>query len=55
MRYKPLTCNDVKIILKRLGFVFEYQKGSSHEHWGKETLDGKRFKVTVDCPKSPFG
>jgi len=49
---KPLTCKEVKRILKNLGFEFRNQVGS-HEHWIKETSSGRR-KVTVDCPKAPF-
>ncbi|TAL21408.1 MAG: type II toxin-antitoxin system HicA family toxin [Nitrospirae bacterium] len=52
--YPPLTCKDVKRILKNLGFKARPQKSTSHEQWVK--FDGdKLFKVTVDCPKSPFG
>ncbi len=47
-QYPPLTCREVKIILKKLGFVFDRQRGS-HEQWSK----GK-YRVTVDCPKQPF-
>lgn len=51
--HPPLTCKDVKIILKKLGFAPRPQKGTSHEQWVK--IDGNRIhKVTVDCPKSPF-
>ena len=52
--HPPLTCKDVKHILKRLGFNPRPQKGTSHEQWVKYAGD-KLFKVTVDCPKSPFG
>ena len=51
--YPPLTCKDVKRILKNLGFNPRPQKGTSHEQWVKH-VDGKLFKVTVDCPKAPF-
>lgn len=53
---RQLTCNDVKTILKNLGFTFRKQKGS-HEHWIKDIeIRGKkhRRKVTLDCPKAPF-
>lgn len=50
--FPPLTCKEVKIILKNLGFNFKNQKGS-HEQWIKD-INGERFKVTVDCPKAPF-
>jgi len=51
--YPPLTCKDVKKILAYLGFTARPQKGTSHEQWVKE-VNGKLYKVTVDCPKSPF-
>ncbi|PQJ94698.1 type II toxin-antitoxin system HicA family toxin [Chromatium okenii] len=50
--YPPLTCIEVKRILRTLGFNPRPQKSTSHEQWVKD--DGKRYKVTVDCPKSPF-
>lgn len=52
-RKSPLTCRDVKQILKNLGFEEQPQGGTSHRHW-KKVVGGKLFKVTVDCPKSPF-
>ncbi|MCO6427124.1 type II toxin-antitoxin system HicA family toxin [Nitrosomonas communis] len=51
--HPPLTCKDVKKILTSLGFTPRPQKGTSHEQWVK-VENGKLFKVTVDCPKSPF-
>ena len=51
--YRPLTCKDVKTILKNLGFEVRPKKGTSHEHWVKR-CDKGFFKVTVDCPKAPF-
>lgn len=51
--HPPLTCKQVKQILGTLGFTPRPQKGTSHEHWVKDA-DGRRYKVTVDCPKSPF-
>lgn len=48
----PLTCKDVKAILKKLGFQFIKQEGS-HEKWRKEK-GHHRWNVTVDCPKAPF-
>lgn len=51
-KYRPLTCKEVKRILRALGFEFCRQKGS-HEHW-KAEVDGKMRLVTVDCPKQPF-
>lgn len=53
-RHRPLTCKEVKTILRNLGFEPRPQKGTSHEQWVKDT-PGHRFKVTVDCPKQPFG
>lgn len=50
--YPMLTCQQVKAILKNLGFEPREQKGS-HQHWVKD-VGGKRYKVTVDCPKAPF-
>ena len=52
-KHKPLTCKEVKTILKNLGFTPRPRKGTSHEQWTKET-DNTFHKVTVDCPKSPF-
>lgn len=52
-QYPPLTCKQVKQILTSLGFSPRPIKGTSHEQWIKD-LDGKRYKVTVDCPKAPF-
>lgn len=49
----PLTCKQVKEILVNLGFSPRPQKGTSHEQWVKTDND-RRYKVTVDCPKSPF-
>lgn len=50
-KWKPLTCKEVKAILRNLGFVYRNTEGS-HENWIK---DGPPFrKVTVDCPKAPF-
>lgn len=52
-RYPPLTCPEVKRILRALGFTPRPQQGTSHEQWVKDTPGGRR-KVTVDCPKAPF-
>lgn len=52
-RFPPLTCAEVKRILKILGFTPRPSTGGSHEHWIKDTPHGRR-KVTVDCPKAPF-
>lgn len=48
----PLTCRQVKKGLKKLGFEPRTQRGS-HEQWIKDE-GGRRYKVTVDCPKAPF-
>lgn len=53
-KFAPPTCSQVKMALKNMGFIPEKQNGTSHEHWIK-FVDGKLLKVTVDCPKSPFG
>lgn len=37
-----------------MGFTAHKQQGTSHEHWTKIVND-HLYKVTVDCPKSPFG
>lgn len=51
-RKRPLEAREVKAALRALGFRFREQKGS-HEQW---VCDGPPFrKVTVDCPKAPFG
>jgi len=52
-QYPPLTCKQVKQILSDLGFSPRPQKGTSHEQWVKD-ISGRRYKVTVDCPKAPF-
>jgi predicted RNA binding protein YcfA (HicA-like mRNA interferase family) len=52
-KHRPLTCTQVKTILKNLGFEARPRKGTSHEQWVKD-CGGKRHKVTVDCPKEPF-
>lgn len=49
-----LTCKEVKQILKNLGFEPRKTKATSHEHWVKVS-NGSLLKVTVDCPKAPFG
>lgn len=51
--HPPLTCVQVKGILKKLGFEPRPQKGTSHEQWVKYDK-GRIYKVTVDCPKAPF-
>lgn len=50
--YPPITCKELKAILAYLGFVFDTQKGS-HEQWIM-VKNKIKYKVTVDCPKSPF-
>lgn len=51
-QHPPITCKDLKAILKHLGFAHESTTGS-HEQWTK-IANGRKYKVTVDCPKSPF-
>ncbi|HEX9626109.1 MAG TPA: hypothetical protein VGA00_04155 [Acidiferrobacterales bacterium] len=51
--YWPLKCDEVKTILRNLGFKSRPQKRTSHEQW-VGTLRGTFRKVTVDCPKAPF-
>jgi len=52
--HPPLTCDDFKAILSKLGFTKRPKKsGTSHEDWVK-TEGGRLYKVTVDCPKAPF-
>ncbi len=50
--YPPLTCKQVKQVLKELGFEHRDTRGS-HESWVREQPPPFR-KVTVDCPKAPF-
>lgn len=38
--------------MKNLGFHYRNTEGS-HENWIKD-VPGRRYKVTVDCPKQPF-
>lgn len=51
-KFRP-ECRDVKSALKRLGFEERATKGA-HNHWVK-VINGHLYKVTVDCPKAPFG
>jgi predicted RNA binding protein YcfA (HicA-like mRNA interferase family) len=54
-QHPPLTCVEVKQLLKNLGFVQRHKKaGTSHEDWIAEKFRGQFRKVTVDCPKAPF-
>jgi predicted RNA binding protein YcfA (HicA-like mRNA interferase family) len=53
-KHYPLSCADVKTILKKSGFVKQKaHSGSSHEQW-KKVHNKRLYKVTVDCPKAPF-
>lgn len=53
--FPPLSCKDVKRILKHLGFAPRPSNGTSHEQWVKYDTTGRLLgKVTVDCPKQPF-
>lgn len=49
----PLTCSQVRQILKLLGFEKDQNKSSGHEHWRK-VVDHTLFKVTVSCHNEPF-
>jgi predicted RNA binding protein YcfA (HicA-like mRNA interferase family) len=51
--FPPLTCVEVKRILRTLGFERRKGGSGSHEQWVKDEGD-RRYKVTVDCPKAPF-
>ena len=52
--HPPLTCDEFKTVLTKLGFVKRPQRsGTTHESW-VATIDGVFRKVTVDCPKAPF-
>ncbi len=51
--WKPLTCKEVKSILKNLGFYLRDTVGS-HENWVPKDPNVDFRKVTVDCPKAPF-
>ena len=53
-KYPPLTCRDIKKALKALGFKQRPSAATSHEQWVKFE-GGRIYKVTVDCPKEPFG
>jgi predicted RNA binding protein YcfA (HicA-like mRNA interferase family) len=54
-QHPPLTCAEFETILSKLGFKSRPKKsGTSHDDWVKTTDAGRFFKVTVDCPKSPF-
>jgi hypothetical protein len=49
--YPPLTCKEVKQILKNLDFWPLPRTGTSHEKW----TNINHRSVTVDCSKEPFG
>jgi len=54
-QFPPLTCKQLKAALAVLGFEATPRKsGTSHEHYVR-TCRGRFRKVTVDCPKAPFG
>lgn len=53
-QHPPITCSDLKVILRHLGFTQRPSRsGTSHEQW-VATINGVFRKVTVDCPKAPF-
>ena len=49
---RPLTVQEVRTILKNLGFEPRPQGASSHQQW---VAVNPFRKVTVDPPKQPFG
>jgi len=51
--YPPLECRDAKRAIETLGFESHPKNGTSHEHRIKGE-NGRRYKVTVDCPKAPY-
>jgi len=51
-QHPPITCKELKAILRVLGFTHASSTGS-HEQWTKVER-GRKYKVTVDCPKAPF-
>lgn len=52
--HPPLTCDEFKAILAKLGFEKRPKKsGTSHEDW-VAVIDGRFRKVTVDCHEAPF-
>ena len=50
--YPCLTCAEVKVALRTLGFVLRNQEGG-HEQWVLDHAAGRR-KVTVACHNQPF-
>ncbi len=49
---RPLRAEDVRKILKALGFAPRPQKSTGHEHWVR---DGNPFrKVTLSAHNEPF-
>ncbi len=53
-KYPPLTCDEVKRILRALGFSERYNNAGSHEDWIINHPKLGFAKVTLDCPKAPF-
>jgi predicted RNA binding protein YcfA (HicA-like mRNA interferase family) len=54
--FPPLSCKEVKRALEHLGFRARPRTGTPHEQWVKYSTNGEQmWKVTVDCPKQPFG
>lgn len=51
--FPPLTCTEVKRILRTLGFEPRKGGSGSREQWVKDE-NGRRYKVTVDCPQGAF-
>lgn len=53
-RLARAECRQVKSFLRSAGFVERKGKGS-HLSYIHENFNGCFRKVTVDCPKAPFG
>lgn len=54
-QHPPLTCEQVKQLLKNLNFKERPKRaGTSHQDWVADKFRGKFRKVTIDCPKAPF-
>lgn len=50
----PVTCKEVKDLLRHLGFEKKKTNAGSHEKWKHPKFRGAGRSVTVDCPKAPF-
>lgn len=54
MKLAPVKCNQVKNLLRNIGFQKVKTNKGSHEKWRHDDFRGERRNVTVDCPKAPF-